>query len=506
MTPPFLFLLLSLQAHFKLGCYAQSAADAEASLELEHGSQKARYRAALAHLMLGQPLAAQPHVAALTAPFGLEAEASAEVKTAAEASGPNAATKVAAPPQLLPAHLAILQEATCAMLRHHTLKHQQEQEQLGAVSTSDRAGGSGRSAAAAGCHRTSELLQVLSDDMDGEADADIVSVLQELSCLLCTSGAARAVFELHNGFPLVLCYLTEAYCSRAAEVLQAASGWQQGQAKRQGYGATALEESQQPGGSNGEQEPGRGAVMWPPLVWRRLVAAAVGGNSAGGGSTLVATAMQLLSWAAGDPWARTQLLVHPLPGAAAEGAVQAQQAQHGQHGQRSAAGCPLEAVVLGLQRLGAAGGLAPAAVPAAVELLARWVCGAIPACMTWAAAQFRVLQGFLHCVMPSPARCLGSEANSSRCRHQAAPPLLMLALLLQVWRRCCQRRGPGRPAPQPPAHSAPGLPGRRATASSCPSRPKWHSPRCLQQWTAIFTARRRAGGPGAAAREAARCV
>lgn len=175
--------------------------------------------------------------------------------------------------------------------------------------------------------------------MEGEGDADIGAVLAELAPLLTGSAEARAAFELRPGYPLALYCFTEAYSPLAAAVLQAASGRQSAPQP-----APAPEEA-----ALGEQG---GTVLWPAAVWQRLLTTALAGSSA----PLAAAAMQLLAWAAGDPWARCQVLAHPFPGGAGSG------------GQR----CPAEQVATALQQLSQSG-LQPAAVTAAVELLGRWV-------------------------------------------------------------------------------------------------------------------------------------
>lgn len=318
------------QALYRQGRYAECAADGEASLALDGRGQKARYRAALAHLMLGQSREAQPLVAAL-----LE-----QATSAAEPTQPGAPASAALPP-----HLATLRGAAAAMLRHDA-----HRGQLARCSDGLQPEGAGR---------VGELLCALGDDMEGEADADIAAVLGELSQLLLggaswrAGGPARAAFEAHNGYPLVLCYLTEAYCSQAAAVLRAASGWQ---------GPAACGEGQQQQQQAAAAEGALGTVMWPPLVWQRLLSTAL---ASGGSSRLAAAAIQLLCWAAGAPWARTQVLAHPLPTAPA--------VSHGDMSSGSAVtASPLEQVAGMLQGLPATATDA-AVVAAAAELLGRCV-------------------------------------------------------------------------------------------------------------------------------------
>lgn len=245
-----------------------------------------------------------------------------------------AAAVASSPPlQTLPPYLCILGDAAAAQLAHHA-----SMVQLAAMGFP-----SGDSSCMESlkpeARQVALLLSELSAELEGEADVDVGVLLAQLPPLLAASPQARAAFELGNGYPLALCYFTDAWHPLVAAMLRAASGWQPAQSVAEA----------------GTAEHGSaGAVLWPAVVWHRLLSTVLGGA---GSRTLAAAAMQLLAWVAGDRWARTQVLAHPLPTAPADS----------NDGGRS----PLEQVVEALQRLSAPG-LGLATIVAATELLSRY--------------------------------------------------------------------------------------------------------------------------------------
>lgn len=329
-TPLRLALLTnrSLALH-RLGRYAAAAADAEAALQLDPASTKAAFRAAAAHLMAGNGAATAQHAQALVM-----------------CGSPAGGTTCEAPSQ--PA-------AWAALARHATALAAHQQRLANAQQ------------AAAAVPDVGELLEALAAEAEGEGDAagGPAALLHRLAALLGADGGQQASSSRHSsgsstgsdaekaavaleahpqGFTLLLFFLADpdpAAQQAAVAALQAA-------------GCAAA------GGSTA-------AVLWPSQVWQRL--AALGTDAAGG--ELQASALRVLSWAAGqDPWVREQLLLHPLPAPAGTSPASA-----------APPGSPaITAQVAGmLAQPATLHNMAPAAVQAAAELLRQYATDAAAA-------------------------------------------------------------------------------------------------------------------------------
>jgi hypothetical protein len=140
--------------------------------------------------------------------------------------------------------------------------------------------------------RATAVLKDLEAEADGDGDGDPAVLMSQLTSLLGdqrTDEALIAAAALEapgsRAFQLLLFHLASpnAACSQHAEAALKAAAL--------AAGASA-------------------AVLWPPLVWQRLVALATDSSSSG-----APAALRLLGWAAGgDGWVRQHLLPHPLQG------------------------------------------------------------------------------------------------------------------------------------------------------------------------------------------------
>jgi hypothetical protein len=167
------------QAHYRGGAFGAALADARTALALDAASEKARYRAALAHMALDEASDAATHLTALAA-----------------GSSP--------PPDAAP----LLDRAT-ALSEHQILVEAIKHDNY-TLDTSDKR-----------LIDTKAVLEVLWAEAEGDADADVRATLQALEGSLRGSEAARAWFEAHNGYRLLWFFFTDAHCDAAAAVLRA---------------------------------------------------------------------------------------------------------------------------------------------------------------------------------------------------------------------------------------------------------------------------------------------
>lgn len=240
-------------AQYREGSYASSSKDAQAVLSEEPKHVKATYRAAAAQLQQGN------------------AATAVQLLDALQQLGPGN------PGQPLPPDWEALKAHAEARLAHEDRKRRCSGGDAGT--------------------RVAAILADLEAEADGELDGDPQVLMSQLTALLegqqpeeGSSAAAALEAPGSRAFQLLLFHLAgpNAACSQQAQaVLKAAAVV---------AGGTA-----------------RATVLWPPLVWQRLVASAT--DSGSGGS---AAALRLLGWAAcHDTWVRQHLLPHPLPGGGA---------------------------------------------------------------------------------------------------------------------------------------------------------------------------------------------
>lgn len=235
------------QAYFRTGQYPQSFSDATTALSIDpNNNEKAHYRAALSSLMLYQPAAALNHLCQMTC---LDST-------------------------------SLIQHASIAMSIISPQHHQEEEEHQ---------------------HQhhlqlVQKLVQVLEDDLDGAADADVDDAMQQLISPLAASSAARAWFRNNNGFQLVMSHFNGPFLHQVVDNLKAASS------------SSSFSSSSSP-------------VIWPfHIVLRPLISLIAPPSTSSSPSSpslssmYITAALEVITWAAQrDLWVCHFILTHPLP-------------------------------------------------------------------------------------------------------------------------------------------------------------------------------------------------
>jgi len=246
------------QAYFRTGQYPESLSDAINALSMDPNNGKAHYRAALSSLMLYQPAEALNHLRQMT-PDNNDKTTTTTTTTS-----------------------ALIQHASIAMNiispHHHQQEQEEEQKHQHHVQL------------------VQQLLQVLEDDLDGAADADIEDAMQQLISPLSASSAACAWFRNNNGFQLIMSHFNGPFLNHVVDILKAAS-------------------------SSSSSSSSSSPVIWPfhivlrPLI--SLIAPQSISSSSSSSSSLsrhLTAALELITWAAQrDLWVRHFTLTHPLP-------------------------------------------------------------------------------------------------------------------------------------------------------------------------------------------------
>lgn len=256
-------------ARHRLGKYAAAAEDAEAALQLDPSNVKAAFRAAAAHLALGDGISAERHASMLSS----------------RGDAPGAGINVA------PAGWGAVTQHAAALAAH--------QRRVEAIHQGQHAYPQAQSSLQPHMEALLGSLQAEAEGEDAELPGGPVHMLQQLATLLGDGegvAAAEAAAVLcaapgQRGWRLLLFFLADPdpACQAAAAAALRAAGR-----------AAALNSS---------------AVLWPAEVWRRLLAAALAAGRSAGSDPLSVAPMQLLVWAAErDAWVLQQLLTHPLPG------------------------------------------------------------------------------------------------------------------------------------------------------------------------------------------------